>query len=347
MTDQRVACASILVATIITAVSIISSGEGQHDSYAVLPDTLLSSSEAGAGIATIIFAFTGHLAYPQIISEMRNPDEFSKSLKMNAIVQVIMYTATACIMYGFAGESIQAPALESATGTLSKAAWVCALPTIIVAGVLPGMMIIKNANRGFWAWREQRHVPFESSCRARGSWIAIAAILWSCAPIFAEVVPSFMGVVGVAGAFLGGWISLCFPAVAWFRMDMSIPPLRRRAASDGSLLPIVEDVDCTADGRSSQAGGHWRQFWHMTGTNARDRPYQAACFATFFVLGIFLVRTRLRASTPASIIMADTLAVRIWWLRCRFRHDPYQSHSGSSDSILLRRELGQRTELTP
>lgn len=74
---------------------------------------------------------------------------------MNTVVQIIMYTATACIMYGFAGESAQAPDLKSATGTLSKIDWAFALPTSIVAGILPGMMIIKNVHRGFWTWKKR------------------------------------------------------------------------------------------------------------------------------------------------------------------------------------------------
>lgn len=259
-----------------------------------LPDSLSSSTSVGAGISSIVFAFTGHLAYPQIIDEMAKPEDFPKALKANATVQAVMYAASACIIYWFAGDAVEAPALDSATGILGKLAWGLAIPTVIVAGVLPAMMIIKNANRGFWTWRQMPTVPWENTWRARASWMAIAGVLWVIAPVFAEVVPSFMGVVGVAGAFLGSWISLSFPALAWFRIDRTKTSVRARACSDGSDLPItgaagqsrqVEDYDC---------GGVVIRYWRHARINAKRSPFAALFNVLLFALGVFLVRLRSR-----------------------------------------------------
>lgn len=290
---SSVACVSILVATVITAVSVVSKGGSVSEHFIVLPDRLLSAPSVGSGVASVIFAFTGHLAYPQIISEMEKPEQFPRALKANASVQVVMYTISGCIIYWFTGEAVRAPALDSATGTLSKIAWGLALPTIIVAGVLPGMMIIKNAHRGFWAWRRQHIVAGEDSKRAWASWFAIDFILWLIAPVFAEVVPSFMGIVGVAGAFLGAWISLSFPALAWFRIDRRISHIQR-SSSSGSSIPIMNPVEQATHRDGQRPGGKWLNFWRNARRNAVRFPVAASSNALLLILGIGLVSLRPR-----------------------------------------------------
>lgn len=287
---EGVACASILAATIITIVTVVSNGSDSavSEHFVFLPEKLSSATAVGSGISSIVFAFTGHLAYPQIINEMAKPQDFRKSLKANAIVQVVMYAASACVIYWFAGDAVDAPAIDSATGLLSKLAWGLALPTIIVAGVLPAMMIIKNANRGFWRWMREPNVPWENSWRARGSWTTIAAIIWIVAPIFAEVVPSFMGVVGVAGAFLGAWISLCFPAIAWFRLDRRPESSRPRAGSDRSDMPIAGEAGNNV--RPLDHGiGAWSGLRCHAKINARQHTWIACCIMLLFAMGLTLV----------------------------------------------------------
>lgn len=310
------------MATVITAVSVVNNGSGVRDHFFFLPDRLLSASHLGSGISSIVFAFTGHLAYPQFISEMEKPEQFPRALKVNAIVQVTMYTAAACIISWFAGDSVQAPALDSAIGLLAKLAWGFALPTVIVAGVLPGMMIIKNANRGFWNWRNQPRVPWMNSWRARGSWTLIAAILWSIAPVLAEVVPSFMGVVGIAGAFLGAWISICFPALAWFRIDRRIPHRQRASskASEASDLPMMRAGEGQCSGADRRAGGARAQFWRNAKLNARRFPLMATFNAFLFILGAFLVRC------PVNVVRSPT-NVRPVYLRRVWSHLQHGTHA--------------------
>lgn len=328
----RIACVSILAATTITMVSVISNGPGVSEHFVFLPESLSSATSVGSGISSIVFAFTGHLAYPQIINEMQKPADFPKALKANATVQAVMYAASACIIYWFAGDAVQAPALDSATGLLGKLAWGFAIPTVIVAGVLPGMMIIKNVNRGFWNWRNMPSVPWEDTMRARASWTAIAAVLWVIAPIFAESIPSFMGIVGVAGAFLGSWISLCFPALAWFRIDRMEATNRPRGDSDRSDLPITGLSHHGRQLLKLERGGNVLRFWHHARLNAKREPWMAAFNMLLFVLGVFLVSRR---SSPLWPYTVNVLAVRLRCIRRHLGHGQYWRPLRGLESVFL------------
>lgn len=236
----------------------------------------------------IVFAFTGQLAYPQIAHEMADPEDFPKALKLNAIIQYIMYTISASLLYWFGGSHVKAPALDSATGTLSRVAWGLALPTIVVAGVLPAMMILQNAQRGYWSWRGSPVVE-EDSWRAKVSWILIAAILWIMAPVLAEAIPSFMGVVGIAGALLGAGISIILPALVWFCIDWNRPILsRERARSENSIVPFAPTAGQGHVVVDDEAVGRW-VCWQTAKTNARQWPFMAGLVILVILLGIFLV----------------------------------------------------------
>lgn len=262
--------------------SVVSTEGSVVERFSFLPVRLLSASSVGSGIASIVFAFTGHLAYPQIISEMEKPAQFPRALKANAFVQGIMYLLTACIIYWFAGDAVKAPALDTATGDLSKWAWGFAIPTVIVAGVIPALMIIKNFTRGVWSFAQLPGAPWDYSWRARSIWIGFAVLIWGLAIVVAESVPSFMGIVGVAGAFLGAGISLCFPALAWFRIDSSI------ASRQGGSSQFTESQSLARED-GQQPSGYWARFCDNARRNAREHPAIALCNVLLFTLGVGLV----------------------------------------------------------
>ena len=76
-------------------------------------------AEAMSAIGTVIFTYAGTPGFFNIISEMRNPKEYHKSLAVCQITVTVFYIAVATAVYYYCGSYVASPALGSA-GLLVK-----------------------------------------------------------------------------------------------------------------------------------------------------------------------------------------------------------------------------------
>lgn len=217
ITDSTTACISIAAATIVAMVSIGIDRPGIGDTYAVVPVELTSFSSGAMSVSNIILAYNGHIAYPSIISEMKEPRDFPKALALLETVTITFYLVVAVVIYYFAGEGVMSPALGSAGPLVRKIAYGIATPTIIVAGVIAAVVAAKLIYEHVWS--KQPHVKQEKSFRARASWYAILAVLYFSAWLIAEVIPVFRQLTGVIGALFGTWFALGFCSMLWLWMN--------------------------------------------------------------------------------------------------------------------------------
>lgn len=87
--------------------------------------TFLTRRTASPNIVTVT-----HVAFFGLISEMRDPREFPKSLTMLQVVDTSMYVVTAIVAYRYAGPDVASPALSSAGPVMKKVAYGIAMPTV-------------------------------------------------------------------------------------------------------------------------------------------------------------------------------------------------------------------------
>ncbi|KAK4930364.1 hypothetical protein LTR49_003105 [Elasticomyces elasticus] len=216
----RPACASIATATLVAMIGICISKPGYGQTHAVTPSSLTSFSSAGMSVSSIILAYNGHIAYPTIISEMKEPRDFPKALVLLESVAISFYVVVAVVIYTFAGQDVAAPALGSASPIVRKIAYGFAVPTIIVAGVIVALVAAKQFYKYTWVnWKKQPGVMEEKSARARWSWVGILAVVWVLAWIIACVIPIFRPLLGLIGAMFGTWFALGFPSLLWLGMN--------------------------------------------------------------------------------------------------------------------------------
>lgn len=71
-----------------------------------------------------------HVAFFGLIAEMKEPRDFTKALCMLQVFEIVLYTIAAVVIYYYAGESVQSPALGSAGPVLKKVAYGIAIPTV-------------------------------------------------------------------------------------------------------------------------------------------------------------------------------------------------------------------------
>ncbi|KAI7553535.1 hypothetical protein KC343_g14363, partial [Hortaea werneckii] len=137
-------CLSILLATFTALTSIaLTTPHPLPPSYplppAHLPQTTLP--QRTLSLSSLILAYNGQIAYPTLLTEMHTPQkDFPKSLRFLILTTTTLYILTATLIYHYAGTSVSSPALGSAPPLGRKLAYGFAIPTIVVAGVIPALV---------------------------------------------------------------------------------------------------------------------------------------------------------------------------------------------------------------
>lgn len=93
-------------------------------------------ADAIAAVSSIVFAYAGTLAFFSIVSEMREPRHYTRSLIICQTVVTSVYLAIGCAVYYYCGSYVASPALGSAGPTMKKIIYGFAVPGLIASTML-------------------------------------------------------------------------------------------------------------------------------------------------------------------------------------------------------------------
>lgn len=89
--------------------------------------------EAISALSSMVFAYAGTPAFFSIISEMREPRDYTKSLIACQGTVTATYTAIGIVVYYYCGSYVASPALGSAGHLMKKVCYGIALPGLLVS----------------------------------------------------------------------------------------------------------------------------------------------------------------------------------------------------------------------
>lgn len=92
--------------------------------------------EAMSGVSSIIFAFTGTPYFFPIVSEMRDPKRYFRSMYVCQSVTTTVYLVIGGIVYYKCGSYVTSPALGSAGDRMKKVSYAIALPGLLVSTMI-------------------------------------------------------------------------------------------------------------------------------------------------------------------------------------------------------------------
>lgn len=95
-----------------------------------------SFAQGISAVTTMIFAYTGTPFYFAIVSEMRDPRQYHKSMIICQGVVTITYITIGIVIYYFCGSYVASPALGSAGGTIKIISYATAIPGLCVSGTV-------------------------------------------------------------------------------------------------------------------------------------------------------------------------------------------------------------------
>lgn len=96
----------------------------------------VSFTDAITAISTLVFAYAGTPAFFSIVSEMREPRHYNRSLILCQSVVTGFYLAIGIVIYYFCGSYVSSPALGSAGPTVKIVSYGFALPGLIASTLL-------------------------------------------------------------------------------------------------------------------------------------------------------------------------------------------------------------------
>lgn len=167
-------------------------------------------------VLNLFVSFGAIPSYLPIISEMRKPTDFRKSLFVLVGVQLVLYLIVGGVIYNNLGQYTTSPSLNSLSYTMSRIAYGLALPTILIAGCESGQ--VANKHLYIIVFRSRPQHIHNSTKLGWIVWTLINALTWVLAFILAELIPFFSSFLGLEAALFWSLFT-GLSAVMWLYLN--------------------------------------------------------------------------------------------------------------------------------
>ncbi|EOD52801.1 Amino acid permease [Neofusicoccum parvum] len=200
---------------IMTAIFSLTVAVGVQDRPSAAPQTGVwvpdyklfnqpSFTDAVAALSSLVFAYAGVPGFFSIVSEMRDPRRYTRSLIVCQTGVTAIYITIGVVVYYYCGSYVASPALGSAGVTMKKVCYGLALPGLVVTTTLlthfPAKYIFIRVLRG------SRHLTKNSAIHW-ATWLGCTFGVAVIAYIIASAVPVFGGLISLVGALFGTLMS--------------------------------------------------------------------------------------------------------------------------------------------
>ncbi|RAL08074.1 uncharacterized protein BO97DRAFT_377415, partial [Aspergillus homomorphus CBS 101889] len=209
---------------ILTAVLIVTIAVGLEDRPAGAPATPgpwvsdwkvfgnPSFSDGIAAVSNLLFAFSGTPGFFSIVSEMRDPKQYTIAMVTCQAGVTAVYAIIGCVVYYYCGSYVASPALGSAGGVIKIISYAFALPglmvTMTIVTHIPAKFIFVHALRG------SRHLSSNSPTHWI-SWLTCTFGITLVAWIIASTIPIFDALLSLIGALLCPLICIMPMGAMW------------------------------------------------------------------------------------------------------------------------------------
>ncbi|KAH6681683.1 putative neutral amino acid permease [Halenospora varia] len=214
--------------SIVTAIMIVVIAVTIPDRPAAAPQTgdfelgfaagpPIGTTFAGAFAASLaIFSSSANTSgFVPVISEMRRPRDYFKSLYACMTWITSSYLALALTVYAYCGKWVASPALGSAGPTIKIISYAIAIP-----GLIAGAMIcVHVAAKSLFVriLRNTHHLT--SNTKTHWTvWLACTYGTGLLGWILSEAIPFFSSLVSLIGALGFAPLGICLPSLLWFSM---------------------------------------------------------------------------------------------------------------------------------
>ncbi|KAJ8117655.1 hypothetical protein OPT61_g1200 [Boeremia exigua] len=172
-------------------------------------------------VLNVAFAYAGNQAFITVMCEMRNPSkDYTPAIIWLNAIGVPMYVITACVVYRLAGQYVVSPALGSAPGIASKAAYGILFPTLLGSGLVFGHTGIKYMyNVVMDKILKTRHRLTDNTPLTWGVWLGLGTLFWVVAFVLANAIPAFGSILSISSALFVTWFTFGMANAQWIFLN--------------------------------------------------------------------------------------------------------------------------------
>ncbi|EEA20400.1 hypothetical protein TMatcc_000383 [Talaromyces marneffei ATCC 18224] len=211
---------SVLLATIFAGIEPRPAGYTEALGKPIVTAFPVSGTTFVSGMSAFLnisYTFIGQITLPSFIAEMKEPEDFWKSVTAVTIAEVIVFSIVGAVIYAYTGNQyMTAPAFGSlGDDVYKKVAFSFMIPTLIFLGVLYASV---SARFVFLRFFEGSRHKSQHTVVGWASWAGILAVLWVLAFIIAEIVPFFSDLESIMSSLFDSFFGFIFWGVAYLRM---------------------------------------------------------------------------------------------------------------------------------
>ncbi|KAI7503838.1 hypothetical protein KC367_g1393 [Hortaea werneckii] len=177
-------------------------------------------AEAASSLSSLVFAYAGTPSFFSIVSEMKDPRKYTRSLFICQGVVTTVYLIIGIVVYYYCGSYVACPALGSAGQLIKRISYGLELPGLCVTMTLvihlPAKYIFIRMLRG------TKHLASNSMIHWV-SWLGCTASMTLVSYVVASAIPVFGGLVSLVGALLGTLLSFQPYGLMWLYDNWTIP----------------------------------------------------------------------------------------------------------------------------
>ncbi|KAH0842489.1 hypothetical protein AYO21_06705 [Fonsecaea monophora] len=215
--------------SIVAAIMIVVIAVTIRDRPAAAPQTgdfdlgFSASPPVGATFATAwsaslaIFSSSANTSgFVPVISEMRRPQDYFKSVYVTMAWITSSYLALAMTVYAYCGKWVSSPALGSAGPTIKIISYAIAIP-----GLIAGTMIcVHVAGKSIFVriLRNTHHLT-QNTKTHWAVWLSCTYGTGLLGWILCEAIPFYGSLVSLIGALGFGYLGVCIPAILWMVLN--------------------------------------------------------------------------------------------------------------------------------
>ncbi|KAJ4396463.1 hypothetical protein N0V93_000682 [Gnomoniopsis smithogilvyi] len=168
-----------------------------------------------AACVAIYSSSSNTCGYLPLISEMRRPQDFIKSLWVCEAFVVSSYLSLATVVYAYCGKWVTSPSLGSAGDKIKVIAYGVALPGLIAVGMICVHVPAKSLFVRFL--RGSRHLT-DNTVTHWAVWLGCTSGCGLVGWLLAEAIPFYTSLVSLIGSLGFAPLGVCLPPFLWFSL---------------------------------------------------------------------------------------------------------------------------------
>jgi len=197
---------------------------------------------AACGAATnVVYSFTGHWLYFELMNEMEEPDDFPSVFYINAPIQVALYLFVALVGYWYAGDLAEGYFLDNLpSGRAAQVASGLLFLHVSVVFLVKNVVLARYLHGVIAPTRVDERCSWEGGWLAQAQYAFVSIALMASGALIAFTIPFVMEFMGLIGGLFSGPVSFFLPmALLWTSMN-KMAALER---SERALLSTASSSD--------------------------------------------------------------------------------------------------------